>query len=60
MIMMYFPEREYLAWALESLDAARHPGYYARMGVAWALSVCYTGRLWSTCEAARRIGRRWA
>ena len=41
MIMMYFPEREYLAWALESLDAARHPGYYARMGVAWALSVCY-------------------
>ncbi len=26
---------------LELLGSVRHPGYYARMGVAWAVSVCY-------------------
>ncbi len=41
MIMDYFLDKEHLAWALENLDAARHPGYYAKMGVAWALSVSY-------------------
>ena len=41
MVMNYFLDSEHLTWAIEYFDAARHPGYYARMGVAWALSSCY-------------------
>lgn len=36
-----FIDEEHLDTLLAHLDAARHEGYYARMGVAWALSVCY-------------------
>lgn len=36
-----FVDDEHLDALLERLDACRHDGYYARMGVAWALSVCY-------------------
>lgn len=41
MVMNYVLDSEHLVWAIEYLDTARHPGYYARMGVAWALSSCY-------------------
>lgn len=36
-----FVDAEHLDALLAHLDACRHEGYYARMGVAWALSVCY-------------------
>lgn len=36
-----FVDEEHLDVLLTHLDACRHEGYYARMGVAWALSVCY-------------------
>lgn len=35
-----FIDEEHLDTMLAHLDACRHDGYYARMGVAWALSVC--------------------
>lgn len=35
-----FIDEEHLDTMLALLDACRHEGYYARMGVAWALSVC--------------------
>lgn len=36
-----FIDEEHLDLLLAHLDTARLEGYYARMGVAWALSVCY-------------------
>lgn len=36
-----FVDGDHLDALLAHLDACRHEGYYARMGVAWALSVCY-------------------
>lgn len=36
-----FVDEAHLDALLTRLDAVRHEGYYARMGVAWAVSVCY-------------------
>lgn len=36
-----FIDAEHIDALLAQLDACRHEGYYARMGVAWALSICY-------------------
>lgn len=36
-----FVDAEHLETLLEHFSAFRHEGYYARMGVAWAVSVCF-------------------
>lgn len=41
MILNYFTEAEDLQFVLPKLDGIRHEGYYVKMAVAWALSVCY-------------------
>lgn len=41
MLLDYFINEEYIDRVLQVLDHAGNEGYYARMAVAWALSVCY-------------------
>ena len=41
MALSNFVEADYLDPLLELLGSVRHEGYYARMGVAWAVSVCF-------------------
>jgi len=41
MMMDHFIEEEYIDRILRLLDSIRHEGYYVKMAVAWALSVCY-------------------
>ena len=36
-----FIDEEHIDALLERLGEIRHTGYYARMGVAWAVSVCF-------------------
>lgn len=40
MSMSYFIDREHIAALLQEYDKIRHEGYYVKMAVAWALSVC--------------------
>ncbi len=41
MLLLYFSAPEYTASTLALLDKVRHEGYYVRMAVAWAVSVCF-------------------
>ena len=41
LLLNAFVRDEYIAENLELLASVTHPGYYACMGAAWALSVCY-------------------
>ena len=41
MLMDYFVEETYLERVADALEAVRHEGYYVKMAVAWALSVCF-------------------
>lgn len=41
MLLAHFVTDEYIDRVLERLDGLRPTAYYARMGVAWALSVCF-------------------
>jgi 3-methyladenine DNA glycosylase AlkD len=41
MLMDYFIDGEYIGDVLKLLDGIRHEGYYVKMAVAWALSVCF-------------------
>lgn len=41
MSLVNFADAEHLEPLLERLEGVRHEGYYARMGVAWAVSVCF-------------------
>ena len=36
-----FVDQAHIEDLLQLLDGIRHEAYYARMGVAWAVSVCY-------------------
>ena len=40
-LLNYFVEDEYIDRVLSILDKIKHDGYYAKMAVAWALSVCF-------------------
>ena len=40
-LLNYFIEDEYIDRVLLILDKIKHEGYYAKMAVAWALSVCF-------------------
>lgn len=56
MLMDYFINDEYIDSTLEKLSSITHDGYYVKMGVAWALSVCFvkyrdkTLELFSDCR----------
>lgn len=41
MILNYFIEQNYLDHIFQIFDSIRHDGYYAKMAVAWAISVCW-------------------
>lgn len=41
MLLSYFVDDRYIGETLRLLDQVKQPGYYARMAVAWAVSVCY-------------------
>jgi len=41
MMLNYYVEADYLHAVLERLDRVRHEGYYVKMAVAWAVSICY-------------------
>lgn len=41
MLLSHFVEKDYLEGAIQRLEAVRHVGYYAKMAVAWAISVYF-------------------
>lgn len=41
MLLHFYINDEYIDKALKLLDNVDHPGYYAKMAVAWAVSICY-------------------
>ena len=41
MLLSHYTDQDYLERALKLLDRVRHPGYYAKMAVAWAVSVYF-------------------
>ena len=41
MLMDYFITDEYIDAVLKIYSQVRHDGYYVKMGVAWAMSVCF-------------------
>lgn len=43
MLLCHYIDETYIARVLEKLEAIRCQGYYVKMAVAWALSICYVG-----------------
>ena len=41
MLLKFYIEDEYIDRVLRLLDNVEHEGYYAKMAVAWAVSICY-------------------
>lgn len=41
MLLDYYIEPDYIDKVLDLLDDVQHEGYYAKMAVAWALSICF-------------------
>lgn len=41
LLLFQFMGEEYLSYIFEVLDNFSHTGYYAQMGAAWLLSICY-------------------
>lgn len=41
MLIFYYIDAVHINKVLGILDAVRHEGYYAKMAVAWAVSICY-------------------
>ncbi len=41
MLLNYFIEEDYIDKVFLLLDRIRHEGYYAKMAIAWAISICY-------------------
>ena len=50
MLMDYYTEEAWIDHTIELLDQTKHPGYYTKMGVAWALSVCFVKHPQKTME----------
>jgi 3-methyladenine DNA glycosylase AlkD len=40
-MLNFYIEEEYINRMLQHLDKVRHEGYYVKMAVSWALSMCY-------------------
>lgn len=41
MLLSFYIEDEYIDRLLGLLDGAKHEGYYVKMAVAWAISICF-------------------
>lgn len=41
MLLNYFIDDDYIDRVLNILDSIKHDGYYAKMAVAWAISICF-------------------
>lgn len=41
MLLDFYIEEEYISRVLQLLDGIKHKGYYVKMAVAWAISICY-------------------
>ena len=41
MMLAHFIADEFIDQVISNLDQVNHDGYYVKMGVAWAISVCY-------------------
>ena len=41
MLLDYYVEERYIDRVLSLLDEVRHEGYYVKMAVAWAVSICF-------------------
>ncbi len=41
MLLVYYSDEAYIQLVLERLDNVKHEGYYVKMAVAWAISICY-------------------
>lgn len=41
MLLEFFIDLEYIDCVLAALDRIKHEGYYVKMAVAWAISICY-------------------
>ncbi|ARF13531.1 DNA alkylation repair protein [Sporosarcina ureae] len=41
MLLIYYSEPDYIDRVLDLLDRVQHEGYYVKMAVAWALSICF-------------------
>lgn len=41
MLLFFYMEEDYISRVLQILDSIKHEGYYVKMAVAWALSICY-------------------
>lgn len=41
MLLSHFVDEEHIDSVLRLMEGVRHEGYYAKMAVAWTLSVCY-------------------
>ncbi len=41
MLMAYYHDDSYIDDTLQVLNSTRHEGYYVKMGVAWALQLCF-------------------
>ena len=54
MLLWYFLDPAWLPQVLEALDSVHHPGYYARMAVAWAISAAYVRAPEETIRYLRR------
>ena len=40
-ILNYYITEDYIDLVLETLDEVKHEGYYVKMAVAWAISLCF-------------------
>ncbi|MGE7114407.1 DNA alkylation repair protein [Lysinibacillus sp. NPDC047702] len=41
MLLNYFIDHHYIESGLNIINAIKHEGYYVKMAVAWAISICY-------------------
>ncbi|EJR46078.1 hypothetical protein IIM_04940 [Bacillus cereus VD107] len=41
MLLDFYIENEYIDRVLTLLDSTKHNGFYAKMAIAWAVSICY-------------------
>ncbi|MBQ8250300.1 MAG: DNA alkylation repair protein [Alphaproteobacteria bacterium] len=41
LLLFHFVEKKYLPFIFKALDDFNHQGYYAQMGAAWLLSICF-------------------
>jgi len=41
MLIFYYIDDEYIQQVLDALNTIKHDGYYIKMAVAWAVSMCY-------------------